>query len=175
MGRMYSSPHPGETIREDIIPALGLSVTKAARELGVSRVALSRVLYGKASISPAMALRLEAWLDGPKHGPDAESWLRGQLAYDLWQAERAPRPRVQPACRWGASAIQPRTGTSLVRTTASRGIAGRSAGRGAETEGRAPGSRAHGSAARSDVRTARTASRSMAGRPRRKPPSGSRS
>lgn len=170
MGRMYNPPHPGETIREDISPALGLSVTKAARELGVSRAALSRVLRGKASISPAMARRLEAWLDGPKHGPDAGSWLRGQLAYDLWQAERAPRPQVQTACRWGASAIQPRTGASLVRT-ASRGIAGR----GAETQARAPASRAPRGAARSDVRTARTASRSMAGRPGRKPPPGSRS
>lgn len=108
MGRMYNPPHPGETIREDIIPALGLSVAKAARELGVSRVALSRLLHGKAGISPMMARRLEAWLNGPEHGPSAESWLRGQLTYDLWQAEQAPRPRVQTAARW-ASEIRPRT------------------------------------------------------------------
>jgi addiction module HigA family antidote len=107
MGRMYNPPHPGETIREDILPALGLSVTEAARDLGVSRVALSRILHGKASISPAMARRLQSWLNGPEHGPSAESWLRGQLAYDLWRAEQAPRPQVQPVARWDASAIQP--------------------------------------------------------------------
>jgi addiction module HigA family antidote len=95
MGRMFNPPHPGETIREDILPALGLSVTEAAEQLGVSRVSFSRVINGKAAISPIMARRLEAWLNGPEYGPSAESWLRGQLAYDLWQAEQAPAPRVQ--------------------------------------------------------------------------------
>ena len=95
MGRMFNPPHPGETIREDVLPALGLSVTEAAEQLGVSRVSFSRVINGKAAISPIMARRLEAWLNGPEYGPSAESWLRGQLAYDLWQAEQAPAPRVQ--------------------------------------------------------------------------------
>lgn len=84
MGRMYNPPHPGETLREDALPALGLTVTQAAEELGINRVTLSRVLNGKARISVDLALRLEAWLDGPT----AESWLKGQLAYDLWQAEK---------------------------------------------------------------------------------------
>lgn len=84
MGRMYNPPHPGETLREDVLPELGLTVTQAATELGINRVTLSRVLNGKAGISIDLALRLEAWLDGPT----AESWLRGQLAYDLWQAEQ---------------------------------------------------------------------------------------
>jgi addiction module HigA family antidote len=52
---MFTPPHPGETLREDVLPALGLTVTEAARQLGVSRVALSRVLHGKAAISPDMA------------------------------------------------------------------------------------------------------------------------
>lgn len=90
MTRMYNPPHPGETLKEDVLPALGLTVTEAAAQLGVSRVALSRVLNGKAAISVDMALRLEAWLDGPT----AESWLKGQLTYDLWQAERRERPAV---------------------------------------------------------------------------------
>lgn len=90
MGRMHNPPHPGETLREDVLPALGLSVTQAARELGINRVTLSRVLNGKAGISIDLALRLEAWLDGPS----AESWLRGQLAYDLWPAEQQ-RPVVR--------------------------------------------------------------------------------
>jgi antitoxin HigA-1 len=90
---MLEPPHPGETLREDVLPALGLTVTAAARQLGVSRVALSRVLHGKAAISPDMALRLEAWL-GLGRGGRAETWLQQQLAYDLWQARKKPRPRV---------------------------------------------------------------------------------
>ena len=90
MTRMFNPPHPGETLKEDVLPALGLTVTEAAAQLGVSRVALSRVLNGKAAISVDMALRLEAWLDGPS----AESWLKGQLAYDLWHAEQRERPAV---------------------------------------------------------------------------------
>jgi antitoxin HigA-1 len=100
MGRMFNPPHPGETIREDVLPALGLSVTEAAEQLGVSRVSFSRVINGRAAISPSMARRLEAWLNGPEHGPSAESWLRGQLAYDLWQAEQAPAPQVKAVSDW---------------------------------------------------------------------------
>ena len=62
MQRMFNPPHPGEQLREDVLPALGLSVAKAAAQLGVGRVTLSRVLHGHAAISPEMALRLEAWL-----------------------------------------------------------------------------------------------------------------
>lgn len=88
--RMYNPPHPGETLREDVLPELGLSIAEAARQLGVSRVALSRVLHGHAAISVDLARRLEQWLSGPDgRGPSAESWLRGQLAYDLWQADHA--------------------------------------------------------------------------------------
>jgi len=65
MARMFNPPHPGLTLRDVVLPALGLSVTEAAQQLGVSRVALSRVLNGRATISPEMALRIEAWL-GPR-------------------------------------------------------------------------------------------------------------
>lgn len=88
MPRMFKPPHPGETLREDIMPALNLSVTDMANQLGVSRVALSRVLNCRAGISVDLARRLEVWLGGPDKGPSAESWLRGQLAYDLWQSQR---------------------------------------------------------------------------------------
>lgn len=54
--------HPGELLREDVLPSLGLTVTSAAEQLGVTRAALSRVLNGRAAISPEMALRLEGWL-----------------------------------------------------------------------------------------------------------------
>lgn len=97
--RMHNPPHPGETLREDVLPALGLSVAEAARQLGVSRVALSRVLHGRAAISVDLARRLEAWLHKPEgRGPSAETWLRGQVAYDLWQAEHSGHAiQVEPA------------------------------------------------------------------------------
>jgi addiction module HigA family antidote len=85
MTRMFNPPHPGLTLRDDVLPALGLGVTQAAEQLGVSRVALSRVLNGRAAISPDMALRIEAWL-GVDRGGDAHVWLAQQSAYDVWQA-----------------------------------------------------------------------------------------
>ncbi|MDH5642239.1 MAG: HigA family addiction module antitoxin [Nitrospira sp.] len=96
MSRMHNPPHPGETLREDILPALGLTVTHAAAQLGVTRAALSRVLNGRAAISPEMALRLEGWL-GVEHGGRADVWLAQQAAYDLWQARKAGAPRVRRA------------------------------------------------------------------------------
>jgi addiction module HigA family antidote len=70
---MFNPPHPGESIREDILPALDLSVTEAAKQLGVSRVTVSRLIHGQSGISAEMARRLEAWLGGPKQGPSAEA------------------------------------------------------------------------------------------------------
>ena len=84
---MFDPPHPGEILREDVLPEMGLTVTAAANQIGVSRVALSRVLNGHAAISPEMALRLEAWL-GIDNGGRAETWLTHQLAYDLWKARQ---------------------------------------------------------------------------------------
>jgi addiction module HigA family antidote len=84
---MFNPPHPGLTLRDDVLPALGLSVTEAAQQLNVSRVTLSRVLNGRAAISPEMALRIEAWL-GLDRGGDARLWLAEQTAYDVWQAEQ---------------------------------------------------------------------------------------
>jgi antitoxin HigA-1 len=80
---MYSPPHPGETIREDCIKALGLSVTAAAKGLGISRQSLSEVLKGRNGISADMALRLElaGW-------STAETWLRLQASYDLWHVRQ---------------------------------------------------------------------------------------
>lgn len=93
---MSNPPHPGETLREDILPALGLSVTQAAAQLGVTRVALSRVLNGRAAIFPEMALRLEVWL-GVENGGSAYVWLLQQAIYDLWKARQSGMPAVQPA------------------------------------------------------------------------------
>jgi len=88
MPKTHKPPHPGETLREDVLPALGLTVTEAAAQLGVSRVSLSRVLHGHAGISPEMAMRIERWL-GRDQGGAAEVWLAQQSAYDLWRARRA--------------------------------------------------------------------------------------
>ncbi len=85
--RMHNPPHPGETLREDVLPALGLTVTEAAAQLGVSRVTLSRLLHGQSAVSPEMALRLERWL-GEDRGGRAAVWLGMQAAHDLWKAEK---------------------------------------------------------------------------------------
>ena len=96
MTRIYNPPHPGETLREDVLPALGLTVTDAAAQLGVTRVALSRILNGRAAISPEMALRLEGWL-GVNNGGRADLWIAQQASYDLWQARKAGAPKVKRA------------------------------------------------------------------------------
>ncbi|AIL33088.1 LacI family transcriptional regulator [Basilea psittacipulmonis DSM 24701] len=83
---MHNPPHPAEVIREDILPALGLTVTQAAKQLGVNRVTLSRLLNGKTVISADMALRLHAWLG--EDSPSPESWLHQQADYELWEASQ---------------------------------------------------------------------------------------
>lgn len=94
MAHMHMPPHPGETLREDVLPALGLTVTQASEQLGVTRVTLSRVLNGSAAVSPEMALRIEKWL-GPENGGSADLWLRLQAAYDLAQARKARAPLLR--------------------------------------------------------------------------------
>lgn len=96
MSRMHNPPHPGATLREDILPALGVSVTEAAGQLGVARPTLSKVLNGRAAISPEMALRLEKWL-GVENGGRADLWLAEQTAYDLWQAREKFTAEVKPS------------------------------------------------------------------------------
>lgn len=85
--RMHNPAHPGEVLRE-FLPD-GVTVTEAARRLGVTRQALSALLNGRAGVSADMALRLSQAL-----GTSAEMWLSMQVAYDLWRAERSPRPKV---------------------------------------------------------------------------------
>jgi len=81
--KMHNPPHPGEILRTLCLEPLGLSVTEAAKALGVSRKTLSSILNGRAGISPEMALRLSIAFD-----TTAESWLSQQAQYDLSQAER---------------------------------------------------------------------------------------
>jgi len=75
--------HPGEVLREDVLPALGISVSEAARQLRVSRQTLHRILAGTSAVTPEMAVRLGKFCG---NGPGL--WLRMQEAYDLWHAER---------------------------------------------------------------------------------------
>lgn len=81
--QMYNPPHPGEILRGLCLEPLALSVTDAAKALGVSRKTLSAVLNGRAGISPEMAVRLSIAFD-----TTAESWLNQQVQYDLWIAEK---------------------------------------------------------------------------------------
>ncbi len=85
---MHKPPHPGSILREDILPELNLSVTEAAKKLGVSRVSLSRLINEKSAISPEMALKIENWL-GVENGGRAELWAGMQLDYDMWNARLA--------------------------------------------------------------------------------------
>jgi addiction module HigA family antidote len=81
---MKNPPHPGRSIRNACLDALGLSVTEGAKVLGVSRQTLNNVIHGKSGISPEMAIRLSK-----AFGSTPETWLRMQLAYDLAQARKS--------------------------------------------------------------------------------------
>ena len=94
MRKLFNPPHPGLTLRDDILPALGITVTAAAEQLGVTRAALSRVLNAKAAISPEMALRIEAWL-GVENGGSASLWLAQQSTFDLWKARKTLKTKVK--------------------------------------------------------------------------------
>ena len=84
--RMYNPPHPGQVLRDYLG---GISVTEAARHLGVTRAGLSRILNGSAGISAEMALRLSEAM-----GTTPELWAGMQAQYDLWQASRRSRKKV---------------------------------------------------------------------------------
>ena len=97
---MFNPPHPGEIIREDCLQPLGLSVTDAAKGLGVTRKALSDLLNGHSGVSPEMAIRLEkaGWTK-------ADHWLRMQMQYDLWHARQ--RTAALKVTRFQAPNAQP--------------------------------------------------------------------
>lgn len=88
MGNMHNPPHPGEVLREWLD---GITVTDAADRLGVTRVALSRVLNGSAGVSPEMDLRLSKALN-----TTPGSWYGMQADYDMWHAKRRFRAKVRP-------------------------------------------------------------------------------
>ena len=88
---MKNPPHPGLSVRRDCLDPLGLTVTEAAKKLGVSRKQLSDVVNGHSGISPQMAIRLDKAFGG-----GANTWYRLQAAYDLAQAmKRADQIKVE--------------------------------------------------------------------------------
>jgi antitoxin HigA-1 len=92
MTAMHNPPHPGGVLRDTVLRADGgVSVTRLANHLGVSRVTLTRVINCKAPVSAELAIRLAAALRS-----SAEPWLRMQLAYDLWRAQKKRRASVEP-------------------------------------------------------------------------------
>ena len=78
--------HPGELLREDVVPALKMSQSELAMRLGVSRLSVSDLLLEKRAMSPDMAVRI-----GRLTNTTPESWLRMQATVDLWELERDPR------------------------------------------------------------------------------------
>ena len=88
---MQNPPHPGEIVRWECLEPLGLTVTKAAKGLGVTRQALSDLVNEKAGISVEMSIRLSK-----AFGSSPDTWLGIQTAYDLWQArDRAAQIEVE--------------------------------------------------------------------------------
>ncbi len=89
-GRPKRRPsHPGEILREDVLPALRMNVGDAAKALGVSRQMLHRVLAGESAVTPEMALRL-----GKFCGNCPEVWLNMQMSRDLWDARQAIADKI---------------------------------------------------------------------------------
>ena len=80
---MLNPPHPGLSVKHDCIEALGLTVTRAAEVLGVTRQALNDLVHCRTGISPEMAIRLDMAFGG-----GADTWIRLQAAYDLAQARK---------------------------------------------------------------------------------------
>lgn len=94
---MKNPPHPGLSVKHDCLEPLGLTVTKGAEILGVTRQTLNDLVNGRRGISPEMALRLDLAFGG-----GADTWLRMQAAYDLAQArlkaDKINVSRYEPAC-----------------------------------------------------------------------------
>lgn len=89
MARMHNPPHPGEVLQDTVLRTM--TVIELAKHLEVSRVALSRVVNSRVAVGAELAIRLAAALGG-----SAESWMRMQVSYDLWLAQKKRRPKIRP-------------------------------------------------------------------------------
>jgi addiction module HigA family antidote len=88
---MHTPPHPGAVLKDGVFDGSNISVTDFAKHIGMSRVALSRVLNGAAAMSADLAIRLAQALGG-----SAQSWLRLQADYDVWRLSQIKRARILP-------------------------------------------------------------------------------
>ena len=89
--RTRKPTHPGEVLIEDVIKPLGITITQAARDLGISRKALSELVNGKCALSPELAVRI-----GKATNTSPESWLAMQTKLDLWNAlQNAPEDVIK--------------------------------------------------------------------------------
>jgi addiction module HigA family antidote len=90
--RMYNPPHPGRIVKE-ALAAIPMTVTEFADHIGVSRVALSRVINERAGITPEMSIKLSQAF---RQGEPGDVWFKMQMTHDFWQASRAKRKKIRP-------------------------------------------------------------------------------
>lgn len=83
---MFNPPHPGSILKEDVLPELGIDVTEAAAQLGMSRATLFRVVNGRG---------YQCRYGDSTKGSTAETWVRMQAEYDFWQARQKPHPNIK--------------------------------------------------------------------------------
>lgn len=89
-GRMHNPAHPGEILRDLYLAPMGVSVSEAAKALGVSRKHLSEIINGHVAIKPDMAARLAVAL-----GTEPDIWINLQAQHDVWTVTQQPRPKVK--------------------------------------------------------------------------------
>lgn len=87
MMKMHNPPHPGNVLQDTVLRKM--TVTEFDKRLSVARVSLSHVVNSRAAVSAELAIRLAAALGG-----SAETWMRMQVGYDLWHAQRKKRPKI---------------------------------------------------------------------------------
>src|SRR5260221_12493632 len=97
--------HPGEIIKEDVLPSAGLSVTAAAKALGVSRQTLHGILAGRKPLSAVMCLKVARLFGG-----SPEVWMRLQAAYDLKKSEQNKKGMARPRRMWPGKFVRERPG-----------------------------------------------------------------
>jgi antitoxin HigA-1 len=91
MTRMYNPPHPGRVLK-DALHALPMTISEFAAHIGVARSTVTRVLSGRAGITPDMSIRLSEAFG--QHSPDL--WYNMQAAHDFWVASQAKRKKIKP-------------------------------------------------------------------------------